>query len=123
MQVSHCIWGEKIQIIWAAGGLSLLVRSSSCGSAGAKVAPKVALLPRHCPTACPLRASYVNPCRGHLLQSAHYYFEKPFGMEAAGGIEQGCPQGRKGMGPRAAQATSGARATPLGPTLLDADYL
>jgi hypothetical protein len=44
-------------------------------------------------------------------------------MEAAGGIEQGCPQGRKGMGPRAAQATSGARATPLGPTLLDADNL
>jgi hypothetical protein len=35
----------------AAAGLSELVRSSSCGRAGAKGAPKVALLPEHGQTA------------------------------------------------------------------------
>ncbi len=96
MQVTHCIWGEKIQIIWAAGGLSLLVRSSSCGSAGEKQPWR--RLPRHCLTAA-WWASHVN-------FAAATRFNPPTCLCAwnggCGRIEQGCPQGRKGMGPRGA---------------------
>jgi hypothetical protein len=51
-----------------------------------------------------------------MLFLCNFKFEPP-----AAGIEEACPQGRKGIGPRGAEATLGAPATPLAQALTAAD--
>jgi hypothetical protein len=53
---------------------------------------------------------------GEMLFICNFKFEPP-----AAGIEEACPQGRKGIGPRGAEATLGAPATPLAQALTAAD--
>ncbi len=53
---------------------------------------------------------------GEMLFIGSFKFEPP-----AAGIEEACPQGRKGIGPRGAEATLGAPATPLAQALTAAD--